>query len=149
MPACRWMGARVFRVFRKADSQDGIAERNREMRLVRRTRNGARSLRSALIACLALAALAVCAAPAAAATTLRYIVILKPGTDPSALAKAQGVTPVLTYVPALDGYAADLTNAQVKKIATNAAVVSITPDRAISVPDLAHNRGVQAVDNAI
>jgi subtilisin len=125
--------------------------RSRKVILVVRTRNGVRSLRSGLIACLAVAALAVCAAAAGAATTSRYIVILKAGTDPSSLAKAQGVQPVLTYVSALDGYTANLTDAQVKKIATNASVVSITPDRTISlsIPDLGSNDGVQAVDNAI
>ncbi|MFC7221396.1 S8 family serine peptidase [Streptomyces polyrhachis] len=57
-----------------------------------------------------------------------YIVRLKPGSDARGLARALSVSPRHVYDAAVDGFAADLNEGQLKALARQSAVVSIAQD---------------------
>src|SRR6266576_2079126 len=102
-----------------------------------------RVLASALLAC-ALAALSALPATAdAAASTLplspdgQYIVVLAGGTPAAATAnehaRRYGASVGHVYSHALQGYSARLSEAAVKRLATDPRVVSVQPDRPVSI----------------
>ncbi len=63
----------------------------------------------------------------------RYIVTLTAATQPAAFAAAAGTPPFALYTDAINGYAAELSATQVARLAKNAAVVRIEPDRVVSI----------------
>ena len=63
----------------------------------------------------------------AAPNTQPYVVMVKDGFDPAGVAAAGGVTPTMVF-DAVGGFAANLTNTQVKRLIANAAVQSVEVD---------------------
>jgi subtilisin family serine protease len=86
----------------------------------------------ALAACSAdgspLAAPAGSRSAARAADAAAYIVVLRDGTDPHAVARAAGVAPRRTYTAALRGFAATLNAGQVDALRRNPNVAYVEPD---------------------
>ena len=92
----------------------------------------------ALLAAVLAAALAVPAAsqpspPGAAGVGVpgSWVVLLKDGTDPTAVAAALGVEPDHTYVSVFRGFAARLAPEQLGALTTDRRVLSVTADRII------------------
>jgi subtilisin len=68
--------------------------------------------------------------------TERWIVVLKDGTDPDAVARSVAASTKQRYTSALTGFAADLTGAQLEKLDRDLRVVSLNPNRVVGrVPD--------------
>jgi subtilisin family serine protease len=63
----------------------------------------------------------------------RYLVTLADDLAPAAFVRAFGATPVALYTHAVNGFAADLTAAQVASLAGDARVVRIEPDRVVGI----------------
>lgn len=68
----------------------------------------------------------------------RYLVTLDEGLAPASFVSALGAIPVALYTHAINGFAADLTAAQVASLAQDPRVVRIEPDRVV---------GIQATQN--
>ena len=68
------------------------------------------------------------AVPAQAGSTAAYVVAVKDGADPAAVAAANGVTPTMVF-DAVGGFAANLTSKQVTRLRSHAAVDSVEADR--------------------
>jgi subtilisin len=71
------------------------------------------------------------ASAATAATTSRYVVILKDGlsvAQVNADATADGVTPSMTYSNAVSGFAGSMSSASLAKVTSNPDVVMVAPD---------------------
>ena len=69
--------------------------------------------------------------PAGNAPADRYIVMLKPGASPQAVAKGAGARPTSVFSHAIHGFAADLPAAAASALANNPQVVSVTAVRAV------------------
>ena len=63
----------------------------------------------------------------------QYIITLQDGTRPATFAAATDTTPFAIYTNAINGYAAELSAAQVGRLAKNPAVVRIEPDRVVGI----------------
>ncbi len=63
----------------------------------------------------------------------RYIVVVKPGGDPRAVAAIAGVQPRYVYTAALTGFAAALTAGQAQALARNPNVAAVEPDQVIAL----------------
>jgi len=105
------------------------------------------------LALLGLAALAACSgrddttsvqyegdapAPLLAAASGRgvpgsYIVVLKEGSQPGAVARGSGLTPRYVYSSALNGFAATLSDAQLEKLRTHPSVAYIEQDARVAL----------------
>ena len=100
------------------------------------------------LALLALAA--VFAGQAAAASTGRYIVVLKDGADTSSVAAYHegfaGADVQLRYGHALEGYSATLTTAALDAVRADPRVDFVSPDRAVSVDAQALPTGINRID---
>ncbi|GLF92904.1 S8 family peptidase [Streptomyces yaizuensis] len=73
--------------------------------------------------------LAVAQAPAAGEIKGQYIVTVKAGSDPAAVAASRSVTPEYVYDEVLHGFAASLTPAQLTAVRGDARIVSIEEDQ--------------------
>lgn len=105
----------------------------------RRPRPRRAALLAALTAGGVLTAIAV-AAPAQAATDApmktgtaraipgQYIVVLKDGSDATAVARNNGIRTKFVYSATIDGFAATLSKAQLKKVRKDRSVAYVTPD---------------------
>jgi subtilisin family serine protease len=65
------------------------------------------------------------------ATPGQYIVTVQSGTDPRSVAGSVGATPRFVYTESLDGFAAQLSAAQVAGLRRDERVASVEPDRAV------------------
>jgi subtilisin len=84
-----------------------------------------------LVSLVALSALLlVPAASPKAPAQAPYIVVLNPGVDATAFAGRFGATAERTYSAALDGFAAELSPGQLKKVESDPAVQTVVPDDA-------------------
>lgn len=88
-----------------------------------------RTIRTALIATLV--TIGLLAVPAGASAAGGYVVVLKKGVSAGAKAKRVGVRAKMTYTAALNGFAADLTDAQAAQLRADADVVSVLADLAV------------------
>jgi subtilisin family serine protease len=107
----------------------------------RRPRSGLLAL-VVSVCVLAVLALAPSASPRTA-TQSSYIVVLNPGVDPSAFVRKLGVTAEQTYTAALDGFAAELSPGQLKKVQGDPAVQTVVAD------DASFSFASQTVGNAV
>ncbi|WP_197362136.1 S8 family peptidase, partial [Streptomyces clavuligerus] len=73
--------------------------------------------------------LTVAQAPAAAEIKNRYIVTVKAGSDPAAVAEARSVTPDFVYDSVLNGFAASLTSGQLTAVRGDARVLAVEEDQ--------------------
>lgn len=64
-----------------------------------------------------------------------WVVVLKDGTDPDAVANAVGASPKQRYTDALSGFAADLTEAQLQKLDRDNRVLSLNENRVLARPE--------------
>ena len=62
----------------------------------------------------------------------RYLVEVKPGADPAAVAPAHGIAPDFVYRKAVKGFAGTVPPGQLAKLAADPDVVRVVPDRAVS-----------------
>ncbi|QNP63676.1 S8 family peptidase [Streptomyces genisteinicus] len=74
---------------------------------------------------------AVAQAPAAQEIAGRYIVTLKEGADPAGLLKARSLKARHVYEDVINGFAADLTSAQLNRLRADSRVASIEEDQRI------------------
>lgn len=86
-----------------------------------------RRLRSALLAA-AITLLSLPAAASAAASAAPYIVTVADGVEPTAVAASAKVTVDFVYDATINGFAADLSAAQVKKLGKDSRVVEVEAD---------------------
>ena len=63
----------------------------------------------------------------------RYIVTVTAGSEPTALAAANGATPFAVFTHAINGFAAELSATQVARLAKLRTVVRIEPDRVVGI----------------
>ena len=63
----------------------------------------------------------------------RFIITLRDGTRPASFAAAANTTPLAIFTHAINGYTADLSTTQVAKLAKDADVVRIEPDRVVGI----------------
>ncbi|MFF7211195.1 S8 family peptidase [Streptomyces sp. NPDC008238] len=64
----------------------------------------------------------------------RYIVTLAPGSDPSSVAKAAGITPAHVYDSVMRGFAAPLTGRQLARVRALPAVRGVEQDTTVTLP---------------
>lgn len=107
--------------------------------------------------CLAVLALAsLVALPGTAGAGVipdEYVVVLKDGTDASAVAaehaRGAGAKVTRTYESALQGYAATLSPGAAKKVRDDARVVSVTPNRTVELAAQTLPTGVNRMDGEL
>ena len=105
-----------------------------------------RSVRIMFFLALLVALVVPLTGPAGAAGKGRYIVVLRAGTDPSAVAGAAGVTPDYTYRHALRGFAGPITADQVRAIRRQPSVTSVVRDREVSLQAQTLPTGIDRID---
>lgn len=81
----------------------------------------------------------------------RYIIVLRPGaasatSEASRLAQAAGGRVLFTYEHALRGFAADLSPAALRAVRNDPAVLSIEPDRQVSIQGVQNPAGQWGLD---
>ena len=76
----------------------------------------------------------------------RYIVVMKPGVDASAVARGHGVAASHIYTHALKGFAAPLSPAQLQALATDPRVAYVEPDLVVHTCQQALPTGVDRID---
>ncbi len=99
-------------------------------------------------ALLALAGTATAAGKAGDAIPGRYIVVVKSGSEPRAVAKSHGATPNRVYRQAIKGFAAKLSDAQVAKLRKSDKVAYVEQDRVYtaSVTQSGATWGIDRID---
>lgn len=75
-----------------------------------------------------------------------YIVVLRESVDASAFAAGHGLRPDVTYGHALNGFAASLSPAAVARLQSDPSVMSVEPDRIVSITDQTIPTGVDRID---
>ena len=84
--------------------------------------------RAIMVGALALASIWTTAVPAQAGSSIAaYVIAVKEGADPAAVAAANGVSPTMVF-DAIGGFAANLTRSQVNRLRADAAVESVEID---------------------
>ena len=88
-----------------------------------------------VLVAVGLAASAVTSAggASAATSTSPYVVVIREGADPGAIARSVGSTPTFVYRTAINGFAANLTSAQKNQLAKSSPVLSVTADDVIGL----------------
>jgi len=76
----------------------------------------------------------------------RYIVVLKQGVAPGAVAKKHGVAPDVAYKSALNGFAGPASAKQAKGLAKDPRVLSVEPDRVVRALAQTLPTGVDRID---
>jgi subtilisin family serine protease len=107
-------------------------------------------MRKRWIAALACAGAGVCAAPAHAATTERVIVVLKPGSDPAAVAKSHarryGLDVGHVYGHALRGYSAIVPAGKAKALRADDRVAFVSRDGTVHATAQTLPTGVDRIE---
>jgi len=76
----------------------------------------------------------------------RYIVVIKPGVDASAVARGHGAAVSHVYAHALNGFAAPLSPAQLRGLATDPRVAYVEPDLVVHTCEQTVPTGVDRID---
>ena len=84
-----------------------------------------------VVGAVALAGIWTAAVPAQAGSSAAYVVAVKQGADPAAVAAANAVSPTMVF-DAVGGFAANLTSKQVNRLRSNAAVESVELDAVVA-----------------
>jgi subtilisin family serine protease len=93
-------------------------------------------MRAKVLAVLGMgSAVAMASVPSvASATSGDFIVVLRPGASPAAVAADYGTKPLFTYTAALNGFAANIERSKASRLAADPRVEFVEDDRAIKAP---------------